>query len=223
MIRYLWGLLLIGWFRAGGFHMEIKIQTLRKQDDKKAIRFAIVGMHFDWYFDAKALLRLYGRYFWSLAMNQATQALGAYVGDRCVGVLLANLHQEKKSYGSWRQTFWVKTFDLLQRLAAKDGVSAYEEANWELLQQYTKTVSPDGEILFLAADPELEGKGVGTALLAELARREKGKEVYLYTDNACNYQFYEHRGFCLAGAKEIVLDLPGKTVPLQCFLYHKTL
>ena len=44
-------------------------------------------------------------------------------------------------------------------------------------------------------------------LLNELARRENGKELYLFTDDQCTYQFYEHRGFEKIGEKDIVLEL----------------
>ncbi len=57
-----------------------------------------------------------------------------------------------------------------------------------------KSHKPDGEILFLAADPECGVKGIGTALLKALEEKEKGKTMYLFTDDGCTYQFYEHRG-----------------------------
>ena len=38
--------------------MELEIRKLRKKDAKKAIEFAIVGMHFNWYMDNKLLLNL---------------------------------------------------------------------------------------------------------------------------------------------------------------------
>ena len=78
----------------------------------------------------------------------------------------------------------------------------YDAVNKELFAKYRETHSPDGEIIFLAADPDAKIKGIGTMLLNELTAIEKGKTVYLYTDNACTYQFYEHRGFatnCAAG------------------------
>ena len=31
--------------------LKIEIKDIRKKDHKKAIQFAIKGMHFDWYFD----------------------------------------------------------------------------------------------------------------------------------------------------------------------------
>ena len=80
---------------------------------------------------------------------------------------------------------------------------------------------PDGEILFLAANPEMKAKGTGSFLLNEFARREKGKNIYLYTDNACTYQFYERRGFQRAGEKDVILKIGHKKIDLQCFLYSK--
>jgi len=61
----------------------------------------------------------------------------------------------------------------------------YEDTNKKMFRDYKKTHNPDGEILFLAADPDVKVKGVGTQLLDELARRETGKEIYLFTDSAC--------------------------------------
>ena len=75
----------------------------------------------------------------------------------------------------------------------------------------------------MAADPDAKIKGIGTMLLNELTAIEKGKTVYLYTDNACTYQFYEHRGFERVGEKDVELDLGNKKVPLTCLLYSKVL
>ena len=49
----------------------------------------------------------------------------------------------------------------------------------------------------------------------------KNKKIYLYTDDACTYQFYEHRGFDRAGEKDIILHIGKKRVNLKCFLYSK--
>lgn len=84
-----------------------------------------------------------------------------------------------------------------------------------------KSNVPDGEIIFLAADPDCKVKGIGTALLNALEQKEKGKLLYLYTDDGCTYQFYEHRGFERVEEKEIVLEMPKGKVPLICFVYSK--
>ena len=201
----------------------IEIREIRKQDYKKAQEFAIQGMHFDWYMDSKVLLSLYAKYFWDLELNRATKAYGAYVEDKFAGILLADMKDEPKRYRSLRRTAYIRFFDWLQHFAAGKGVETYDNVNQEMYRAFCETHTPDGEIVFLAADPNSKVRGIGTALLAALERDEPGKLVHLYTDDACTYQFYEHRGFVRAAEKQIVLELEKKKVPLSCYFYAKRL
>ena len=207
----------------GNTRMDIEIRELRRKDDNKVIDFAIKGMNFDRYVDGKLAPRLYGRYFLYLELKRATQVIAAYMGDRIVGVLMAEMKNEPKQYGSFWRNFYVKIVDAVMAMAYQNGVAPYETANQVMLKEYMKTANPDGEICFLAADPTLQGKGIGTKLCNELARREKGKQVYLYTDDNCTYQFYEHKGFERSEEKEIEIEIHGKITPLTCFLYSKVL
>ena len=201
----------------------IKIQELRKQDYQKARQFAIQGMHLNWYVRNRTVLNLYARYFWDLELTRATKAYGAYVDGKFVGVLLADMKGEPKKYRSVRRAAYIHFFDWLQHLAAGEGVEAYDSANREMYRALCEKNAPDGEIVFLAADPDSKIRGIGTALLAALEKDEPGKLVYLYTDNACTYQFYEHRGFMRSGEKQVVLNLENREVPLTCLLYTKKL
>lgn len=201
--------------------MDIVLRELRRKDYNKAIQFAITGMHFDWYLDSSFVLNLYGRYFWYLEMTRATQVIAAYKGDELAGVLLAEIKGEKKQHRSFWKFLYVKLFDFIQKTFFQSNVGTYDTANKEMYEQYTKTYMPDGEIIFLAANPEIKVKGIGSMLLREFERREKGKLVYLYTDNACTYQFYEHRGFERACEKDVVIKIDDKEVPLKCLLYSK--
>jgi GNAT superfamily N-acetyltransferase len=201
--------------------MEVKIKQLQKKDFTKIIDFAIEGMHFNRYVDNKLALRLYGRYFLYLELERATQVLAAYMGDKLVGILMADLKNEPKQYSSFWRKLYVKIFKAIMAIVVKDGPNIYDEANKAMLNDYLKNANPDGEICFLAADPTIQGKGIGTLLLEELGRLEKGKLIYLYTDDNCTYQFYEHKGFERSEEKEIKMELGGKTVPLTCLLYSK--
>lgn len=201
----------------------IEIKEIRVRDYKKAQQFAIKGMHLYWYVSDKFSLDLYARYFWYMELNCATRAYGAYVDDEFVGVLLANMNGEPKKYHSRWRAVYVRLIDWIQRLAAGKGVGTYDEANQEMYRSFCEGHAPDGEINFLAADPDSGVKGVGTALLSALEKDEHGKLVYLYTDNACTYQFYEHRGFARSAEKQVVLDLEKREVPLTCFFYAKRL
>lgn len=203
--------------------MSIEIRDIRREDYHKAIQFAIKGMHFDWYLDSPFLLNAYGRYFWYLEINRATQIMAAYVDGAFAGVLLAEIYAEPRKHSSLPQTLYVKLVDAIQKAFFKGGAGHYEDTTKAQLAHYLQRHRPDGEIIFLAADPVCKVKGVGTALLNALAAREKGKHIFLHTDNACTYQFYERRGFSRKEETDIVLDMPKGKVPLKCLLYSKTL
>lgn len=201
----------------------MQIQMFQKRDTRRAIRYAVTGMHFDWYFDSRFLQNLYGRYFWYTAYSQATQIIAAYENGELAGVLLARMRGGKPLGRSGPALAYTAFFELVQRLFFRGSAGAYEAANREMFAAWRETAVPDGEILFLAADQDANVRGVGTALLRELAAREPGKRIYLFTDDACTYQFYEHRGFERAGARRIELELGKKRVPLLCLLYAKVL
>ena len=178
-------------------------------------------MHFNMYLDNEKELNLYGKYFWYLELTNATQVVSAYIEDELAGVLLADIKGEEKVCKSFRKSLYVKIFEWIQKTFFKDSAGIYDNVNKEMLENYKKTNNPDGEIRFLTANPDIKIKGIGTKLLNEFEKREKGKVVYLFTDDQCTYQFYEHRGFERVGEKDIELDLNKKKVPLKCLLYSK--
>ena len=110
----------------------IEIKEVCKQDYKKAQKFAIQGMHLDWYMDSKVILDLYAKYFWYMELNRATKVYGAYADDSFVGVLLAEIKNEPKRYYSVSKAIYVKIFDWLQHLVAGKGVEEYDEANKDM-------------------------------------------------------------------------------------------
>lgn len=199
----------------------IEIKHIRKRDYKRAQQFAIQGMHLNWYMDSGLILNLYSKYFWHMELNRATKVYGAYVEDAFVGVLLADMRNEPKRYHRWWRTAFVGIFNILQHIFAGQGIDTYDMANQDMLSSFCKRNTSDGEIVFLAADPNSPIKGVGTALLAAFEADEKGKQIYLYTDDACTYQFYEHRGFKREEERDTVIAVGGRQVPLKCLLYAK--
>jgi len=203
--------------------MSIELKELDKKDFGKAIDFAVTGMHFEKYTQNKTALKLYGRYFLYLEMERATQIIAAYEGDSLAGIIMATVEGEPKRYHSFLRGAYVKVFSFLMNHLLGGAASPYDDANSSMLAAYKKNNKTDGEICFLAADPNAQGKGIGSKLLAELERREKGKKIHLFTDNNCTWQFYEHKGFERVGEKDVMMDVAGANVPLTCLLYAKTM
>lgn len=201
--------------------MELQIRELRKKDYNKVIQYAIKGMHLNMYIDNKPGLNLYGRYFWYLELTNATQVISAYMEDELAGVLVADMKGEEKLYKFFWKELYVKVFDCLQNTFFKESAGIYDKTNKEMLDNYKSKNNPDGEIRFLVANPDIKVKGIGTFLLNEFEKREKGKEIYLFTDDQCTYQFYDHRGFDRVGDKDIEMDINKKKVLLKCLLYSK--
>lgn len=131
--------------------MEIK--EIRRNDYKKAQKFAIQGMHLDWYMDNKAVLTLYARYFWYMELNRATKVYAAYVDGTFVGVLLAEMKNELKCCHSLSKAIYVKIFNRLQYLVAGKSVGEYDKANQDMYNSFCQKDNPDGEIIFLLLTP----------------------------------------------------------------------
>lgn len=211
------------YLKIGENQMEITIEKLRKTDFEKAREFAIEGMHLHWYASSKVELYFYSKYFWYLEVSKATVALGAYVEDRLVGVLLADIQNEPKAYSSFWHRLYVKTINMFINIGYKEASNTYDRANEEMLEALKKTSHLDGEINFFAVDPSIKGKGIGTLLLEELQKLQKGKNIYLYTDSGSTYQFYQSRGFKMFAQKKIILNMRDQNRDLECFLFSKML
>ena len=202
--------------------MDLEIKPLTEKYINECIYFATKGMHFDSYLHNKTMCFLYGKYFLYDELLHSTQIIAVYDKDDLLGILLAKMKGERRVYKSFWKKLYVKVFSFLNKNLSSSERDPYDSANKEMLNNYKEKENLDGEICFLASDPDHEVDGVGTMLLEELERREKGKTVYLFTDNLCTYQFYEHRGFIKADQKDIFLDMEGDDdINMSCFLYVK--
>jgi GNAT superfamily N-acetyltransferase len=197
------------------------IKMIERRDFAQIQKFAAQGMNFAMYTDKKWELWLYTKYFWYLELNRATQVLAAYEGDRLRGVLLADMQGEPKATVSpWRKGY-VKFIEWAMRIGYKGSHDEYDEANKHMLDEFKKNHEPDGELNFLSVDPAMNGKGIGSQLLAELERREQGKLIYLFTNTGNSYYFYERKGFARSSERHISITMHGKKIPHDCYLYSK--
>lgn len=203
--------------------MSIVIKKICNSDFSLARHFAISGMHLDWYTSGKLQLYFYSHYFWNLELLKATRVLGAYSGERLMGVLLADMTGQPKIYKSLLRRMYVNVFEWVMHNLFSETSGSYNRVNKLMLKKLKEKCQPSGEINFFAVAPETKGQGVGTLLLNELEQLEKGKLVYLFTDSGSSFQFYQKRGFEEAERMDIQLKIDGKELDLTCFLFYKIL
>jgi len=203
------------------YEMGIEIRQLQKKDFSEARKFAIEGMHLNWYVDAPFGLYWYSKYFWSLEISRASIALGAYDDNKLVGVLLADINNEKKLFNSIKHRIMISIAEFIINCFAKNASDEYHNANKKMLIDFNEKNNPDGEINYFAVNPQIKGQGIGTLLLNRFEEMTKGKLIYLYTDSGSTYQFYYHRGFVESGKRDIKMIISKKEVDLTCFLFSK--
>lgn len=206
--------------------MDIKIKKLQRKDYDKVINFATEGMHFQNFIgNNKTLLYLYSKCFLYEEMLEATQILAAYNKKEVLGILIANMKGRKKRYYSLGKKIYVKIGLFIQNTFFKSNAAQFDIACEEMLEEYKKNNNPDGEIAYLAVDPNLVGQGVGTKLLEAFEKDKSGKLIFLYTDDLCTYQFYDKRGFTRPVEKDIVLHSLSahKPMDVKCMLYNKVI
>ena len=204
--------------------MSIEIKNLNKKDYKTAIEFAKVGMHFDVYFEkGDKKLDLYSKYFWYSELLESTDCLAAYEDNKLVGVLLADMYYKPKIYKSFWKKIYVKLFEFARNRSSDYGSNLYVINNKIMLDGLKKIRKIDGEIKFLACDPNCIGKGIGSKLLNEFEERNKNKNVILFTDSECNYKFYDYKKYIKMDEKDIDFKVNGENSLLKCFIYYKEL
>ena len=199
--------------------MSIQIKELRESDYEKAIDFTLIGMHFDAFFEkGSGLARDYAESFWYDELAKSNEIIAAYdENDEFAGVLLAEIYDKESSEKPSIPESYLKKQKSDPVISEFD--DEYDRVNSEMLSDYRDGSQVDGELCLFAVDPNRKGQGIGSILLAEFEKRVKGKNIFLYTDSNCTYQFYEKRGFERVDEREIKL---GETV-LYCYLYNKVM
>lgn len=209
----------------GEYVMVLYIRELDYHKDADELAsFALEGMNFSRYTKLRFAQKLYSRYFVREGILNATLSLGAYTEEgQLTGALLARFNGEQPVYRNffWRCYVWL--FELVLSLFFGSHTDEYDTNNRKMLQDVTQSKTFDGELSLFAVDPKQKGQGVGTALLSAFQTRKSGKQIYLFTDSNCTYQFYQHRGFEQASSVDI--HEPGQSTDqkLSCFVFTRTL
>lgn len=177
---------------------------------------------YDRFCSPKTAERLSRLYLAACMANQTFMKV-AEVGGRPAGVIMG------KDCGAWKPSatgLLRQTAAALALLSGKEGrgvaraFSGINQVDKELLKESKKEYP--GELSFFALDERYRGLGFGKKLfraLLDYMEQQKISRFYLYTDNSCNYGFYEHQGMRRCGQRSYQVPLAVEN-EMQFFLYE---
>ncbi|WP_461612488.1 GNAT family N-acetyltransferase [Clostridium sp. Marseille-QA1073] len=144
-----------------------------------------------------------------------------------IGVILGHVQNEKKAYGTVKHILKILRYSFSLLFYSKDD-KLYVMEYLKVFKAYKELMKNkkhlfSGNIELLALSEQCRGLGIGKALvdnLFEYVKSKSVKSIYLYTDTACNYGFYDHTGFKRLDSKEITMNLKPRSSKKTIFLYQ---
>lgn len=130
---------------------------------------------------------------------------------KVVGVILLTSPNENDRNDTLRM-HWLQQRTRLGAMASALGINARADAGFlseqdELMNEVSRSLGTEGVgiIQLLILEPGSRGKGAGGSLLdagMHWLKDRGATKVRLATDDECDWQFYEHVGFCCAEKRE---------------------
>ncbi|MFD1418479.1 GNAT family N-acetyltransferase [Companilactobacillus keshanensis] len=167
--------------------------------------------------------KLYAEYFVHDAWINSTVAIAAYEDDQLCGVIMVRFNDEVLLNQNILDKIYVDAFQGVIGMVFDRNSYTYEQINHAMLKELQSKINLDGEITLFAVDPERKGQGIGSKLLKFLEQQFSGKQVYLFTDSNCSYQFYQHRNFAQFDARRMLEPGRKSDQKMTCFLFNKKL
>lgn len=149
--------------------------------------------------------------------------------DQPMGFLLSRLNlsdQAIKATHALRHS--TKALERLEKLKLTEPEATTEyfrlKAAFSSLKNKIPLEKQVSEIVWFATAENYQGQGIGSSLLQEYilsCKKLKITELYLLTDEQCNYRYYDHHDFLLIDQIAEELKLQKLQQSNKIFLYHR--
>ncbi len=176
------------------------------------------------------LLKCFEMQYVYSCLSEATYTCVAEMDNEIIGVIMGNAKTDYNILSHLPKVLKTFYFSLKMRCYKKndaDGIGSYRKIHktYHTFSQKHKNEF-DGVLTLFAVNENCRGLGVGKTLLNGLNDyfiEQNTKRIYLYTDDTCNYGFYEHQGFERLEETYIDVVKKGKPIQMKVFLYGYSL
>lgn len=206
--------------------MSIIYRQIKESDGEDIKKLINESFGLSGYISNKSVLDSWLNVYLQSCLAEQTFACIAQEDDRVIGVIMGKANSDYKAAAHAKHIFLMGWHTLnMQAKAAFHKISTKSNTEMhEIYSQLSKACPQtfDGVLTLFAVSEQSRGKGVGKGLLMRLLdyqRKNKVKNIYLYTDSACNYGFYESQGFKKLGEKYLTVEREGVPTRLDVYLY----
>ena len=149
----------------------------------------------------------------------------AVVDGKIAGVIMGGSDHEKHTRSNVKNgarllyyvaRIWANTRS--KKIGINEVQSAYKELIKDIKDQF------DGVLTLFAVRSDVQRLGIGKGLLAEMNtyyRKHDTKKIYLYTDDTCNYGFYDHMGFTRVKETTVTVQRKGQAKTMDVYVYSQ--
>lgn len=206
---------------------KIIYRSIKKQDYNYIGDLIVKVFKLDEYITNNSLLKTIKLHYVYGCLAEATYINIAEIDNKIVGIIMGNSSNDWKFF---RQIHFIIFFMMYElKLWLLSYQYKEELASYRRIQQIYKNLLSkhkdefDGVLTLFLVDEYYRKIGIGYKLLNNLLiylKKQKTKKIYLYTDNTCNYIFYEKNGFKRIEEDNLSTLKRGKEFNMTIFLYE---
>lgn len=203
---------------------EVFYRDLNKSDYESIKRLICEGFKFDEFVsDKKFLDIILNQYLQSCILSSSFSKV-AEKDNKVIGIILGEAKNDKKRLGTFSNNLSFLSSILKLIFASKENRKIFKEF-LKVQKAYSEIIkgkkhSFQGAIQLFIVSKESRGLGVGKKLVNyvfDYMNKMNVDSIYLYTDDRCNYGFYDSQNFNRVNEKKIYFDTLEDN--LNIFLY----
>ncbi|MBN2651567.1 MAG: GNAT family N-acetyltransferase [Spirochaetales bacterium] len=205
---------------------EVIFREIKKSDYPRIKELINEGFSIDKYISNTKVRQRCLNIYMQNCLIESSYSCVAEKDNKVIGIILGSAKGKVKYFSKIKLIFSALTNLLVLLLTPKVYKNILREF-LKVLKSYNKLIHGSesqfqGSIDLFIVSKEARGLGIGKKLKENLEKymtSENAKKIYLYTDNTCNYGFYDSQGFKRIGTNKIAMAINKEQLDIDVFLY----